>query len=173
AGFAAATWMRGIDVVQCPTTLLAQVDSSIGGKTAIDLPQGKNLVGAFHQPRAVVADVDFLQTLPEREYRQGLGEVVKYGLGEDFPFFRWLLDNVFRLTQRDPLCLEEVVRRCIAMKLAVVEADEREQGDLRSRLNLGHTVAHALEASSGYGGWKHGDAVAVGLVVATRLACMV
>lgn len=173
AGFAAATWMRGIDVVQCPTTLLAQVDSSIGGKTAIDLPQGKNLVGAFHQPRAVIADVDLLQTLPEGEYRQGLGEVVKYGLGEDFSFFRWLLDNAFKLIQRDPLCLEEVVRRCIAMKLAVVEADEREQSDLRSRLNLGHTVAHALEASSGYGGWKHGDAVAVGLVVATHLACAV
>ncbi|MCF4152645.1 bifunctional shikimate kinase/3-dehydroquinate synthase [Dethiosulfovibrio sp. F2B] len=170
AGFAAATWMRGIELVQCPTTLLAQVDSSIGGKVGVNLPQGKNLVGAFHRPKIVLSDVNCLTSLSWKDYRQGLGEVVKYGLGEDPELFDLLERNVEGLLRRDPGLLVEVVARCASIKLDLVSRDEREH-DVRTRLNLGHTVAHGLEAASGYRDWSHGDAVAVGMVVATELSC--
>ena len=169
AGFAAATWMRGVDVVHCPTTLLAQLDSSLGGKVGVNLDEGKNLVGAFHQPRLVVADVDLLRTLSDRDYRQGLAEAVKYGLGEDEALLAALEEEADLLLARDGAALERLVGRCGAIKMALVDEDERERGG-RARLNLGHTVGHALEAASAYGEWSHGDAVAVGLVVATRLA---
>lgn len=172
AGFAAATWMRGVALVQCPTTLLAQVDSSIGGKVGVNLPEGKNLVGAFYQPRLVLADVNCLASLSWKDYRQGLGEVVKYGLGEDPDFLGWLEAHASGLRDRDPDVLTETVARCAALKLDVVAEDEKERTGARARLNLGHTVGHALEAASGYGAWQHGDGVAVGMAVATRLACM-
>ena len=169
AGFAAACWQRGIAVVQGPTTLLAQVDASVGGKTAVNHPAGKNLVGAFHQPRAVVADVETLSTLPEREYRAGLGEVIKYGLGLDAGLFEWLEDNLPALGAREVPALERVVYWCCALKARVVAADERESGQ-RALLNLGHTFAHAIETATGYEEWLHGEAVAAGLVMAGRLA---
>jgi 3-dehydroquinate synthetase/shikimate kinase len=173
AGFAAATWMRGIDLIQCPTTLLAMVDSSLGGKVGVDLPRGKNLVGAFHRPVASVMDVDCLSTQSEEEFRQGLAEAVKYGFGEDPDFLLRFAGRRASILARDPVILAELVRDCARMKLAVVAEDERETGGARARLNLGHTVAHGLEAASGYDGWKHGDAVAVGLatvlILGTRL----
>jgi 3-dehydroquinate synthase len=172
AGFAAATWMRGVGLIQCPTTLLAQVDSSIGGKVGVNLPEGKNLVGAFYQPRLVLADVNCLASLSWKDYRQGLGEVVKYGLGEDPDFLGWLEEHVSGLRDRDPDVLTETVARCAGLKLAVVAEDEKERTGARARLILGHTVGHALEAASDYLAWQHGDGVAVGMVVATRLACM-
>lgn len=171
AGFAAATWMRGVALIQCPTTLLAQVDSSMGGKVGVNLPEGKNLVGAFHQPELVLADVGCLVSLGGEDYRQGLAEVVKYGLGEDPPFLSWLERHVEALRGRDRPTLVETVARCAACKLAVVAEDEKERTGARARLNLGHTVGHALEAASGYRGWRHGDAVAAGMVVAAHLAC--
>ena len=171
AGFAAATWLRGIRLVQCPTTLLAQVDSSIGGKTGVNLPEGKNLVGAFHPAEWVFADVDCLASQKDEDFRQGLAEVVKYGAGEDWDFFSWLEENSRGILLRSPPLLEEVVARCAGMKLAVAARDERERSGVRARLNLGHTVGHALEAAGGYGTWKHGDGVAVGMIVASRLAC--
>jgi len=172
AGFAASTWMRGIDVVQIPTTLIAQVDSSIGGKTAVDLPQGKNLVGTFHQPCCVIVDVNCLLSLPDDEFRQGMAEVIKYGLGEDREFFRWLSENRKSVLEREPEALLKMVKRCIELKVSVVGEDERETSGARTRLNLGHTVAHGLEACSNYSEIKHGDAVAIGLVVAANLAVM-
>ncbi len=172
AGFAAATWMRGVGLVQCPTTLLAQVDSAIGGKVGVNLPEGKNLVGAFYRPRLVLADVDCLMSLSQKDYRQGLAEVVKYGLGEDRAFFDWLESHVDGLRQRDPQVLAETVARCAGLKLDVVAEDEKERTGARARLNLGHTVGHALESASGYRDWQHGDGVAVGMVVVTELACM-
>lgn len=171
AGFAAATWMRGVGLIQCPTTLLAQVDSAIGGKVGVNLPEGKNLVGAFYQPRLVLADVNCLVSLSWKDYRQGLGEVVKYGLGEDPDFLGWLEEHVARLRERDPEVLAETVARCARLKLDVVAEDEKERTGARARLNLGHTVGHALEAASEYRTWQHGDGVAVGMVVATCLAC--
>lgn len=172
AGFAAATWMRGIDWIQCPTTLLAQVDSSIGGKVGVDLRQGKNLVGAFHQPRLVLSDVTCLMSLSPKDYRQGLAEMVKYALGEDPSFFEWLTVYAEALKQRKPSSLVEAVSRCVALKLRVVAEDEKETSGKRARLNLGHTIGHALEASGDYQSWQHGDAVAVGLVVMTFLASL-
>jgi len=172
AGFAASTWMRGIDIVHIPTTLIAQVDSSIGGKTAVNLPEGKNLVGTFHQPCCVIVDVNCLLSLPDEEFRQGMAEVIKYGLGEDREFFRWLSDNRRSILERDPDTLLEMVKRCIELKASIVKEDEKETSGARTRLNLGHTVAHGLEASSGYSEIKHGDAVAIGLVVAARMAVM-
>lgn len=169
AGFAAACWMRGIDVVQLPTTLLAMVDSSVGGKTAVDLPQGKNLVGAFHPPRAVLADTATLRTLPERELRAGLAEVVKYGAIADAPFLDWLERNAQALLARDDAALAEAIARSCAHKAAIVERDPREHGE-RALLNFGHTFAHAIEAEQGYGGLNHGEAVAVGMVLAARLS---
>lgn len=169
AGFAAACWMRGIDFVQMPTTLLAMVDSSVGGKTGVNLPVGKNLVGAFHQPRAVVADTDTLATLPDREYRAGLAEVVKYGAIGDAVFFDWLEHNVAALNGRDGTALVEAIAVSCRHKAGVVARDEHEHGE-RALLNFGHTFGHALETASGYGTMLHGEAVAIGMVLAARLS---
>ena len=170
AGFIAATFARGLSLVQIPTTLLAQVDSSVGGKVGINLPGGKNMVGAFWQPLGVLIDVDVLQTLPEREYRAGLAEVVKYGVILDEQFFAYLEQHVDPINQQDAEVLTRVVQRCCRLKADVVEADERETTGLRAVLNYGHTFAHAFEASSGYGEMLHGEAVAAGMRVAARLA---
>ncbi len=169
AGFAAATYLRGIAVVQVPTTMVAQVDSSLGGKTGINHPRAKNLIGAFHQPRVIVADVDTLRTLPEREFREGLAEVIKYGAIMDAPMIADLERDLGRIIARDTTTLEVVVARSLRHKAAVVAADERE-GGLRKILNFGHTVGHALEASAGYGSFLHGEAVAIGMMVATALS---
>jgi 3-dehydroquinate synthase len=170
AGFAAAIYKRGIDFVQIPTTLLAQVDSSVGGKTAIDTPRGKNLVGAFHQPRLVLADLDVLSTLPDREMRAGYAEVIKYGLLGDFSFFQRLEANGERVLARDPEALVRAVARSVEMKAEIVAEDEKEQGR-RALLNLGHTFAHALEAETGYGeALLHGEAVAAGQALAFRFS---
>ena len=168
-GFAAACWMRGVRFIQLPTTLLAMVDSSVGGKTAVDLPQGKNLVGAFHQPVAVIADTDTLATLPIRELRAGLAEVIKYGAIADPEFFAWLEDRSDALLARDPLALTEAIARSCAHKAGIVARDETEQGE-RALLNFGHTFGHAIETEQGYGGLLHGEAVAVGMVLAARLS---
>jgi len=170
AGFAAATFNRGLAVWHVPTTLVAQVDSAIGGKTGINLATGKNLVGSFWQPRGVVCDVATLGTLPEREFRSGLAEVVKYGVILDAPFFAWLEGNVADILARRPTALEHVVRRSAALKAAVVEQDEREVTGLRAILNYGHTFAHAYETSAGYGTLLHGEAVAIGMEDAAALA---
>ncbi|MGO3126617.1 MAG: 3-dehydroquinate synthase [Luteimonas sp.] len=169
AGFAAACWMRGIDCVQLPTTLLAMVDSSVGGKTAVDLPQGKNLVGAFHPPRAVIADTAALRTLPTRELRAGLAEVVKYGALGDADFLDWLDDHADALLAMDDAALSEAIARSCAHKAAIVARDPFEHGE-RALLNLGHTFGHAIETEQGYGGLNHGEAVAVGMVLAARLS---
>jgi len=169
AGFAAATYLRGIPFVQLPTTLLAQVDSSVGGKTGIDHPRGKNLIGAFHQPRLVLADVAALATLPEREYRAGLAEVVKYGVVLDRPFFELLEANIEQLFARDQELIGTVVARCCSLKAWVVEQDEHEAG-LRAVLNYGHTLGHAFEALAGYAGLVHGEAVSIGMTLAARIS---
>jgi 3-dehydroquinate synthase len=169
AGFAAATWMRGVRFVQLPTTLLAMVDSSVGGKTAVDLPQGKNLVGAFHQPAAVFADTGTLATLPSRELRAGLAEVVKAAAIADSAFFDWLEANAEGLLAGDEAMLEHAIATSIAFKAGVVSRDETERGE-RMLLNLGHTFGHAIEAEQGYGGLLHGEAVAVGMLLAARLS---
>ena len=169
AGFAAACYQRGIAFIQVPTTLLAQVDASVGGKTAVNHRTGKNLIGAFHQPRAVVADVCCLDTLDTRQYRSGLAEVVKYGVGLDAEFFSWLESNMAALVDREADVLTETVMRCCATKAAIVVEDEFESGR-RALLNLGHTFGHAIEVASGYGECLHGEAVAVGLVMAARLS---
>jgi len=171
AGFVAATLYRGIPFVNLPTTLLAQVDSSVGGKTGVNLPEGKNLVGAFHQPCLVVADVLTLRTLPEPEFRSGLAEVVKHGMIADAAFFESLERQADRILARDPDALQKIVARSCAIKARVVEADEREAG-LRAMLNFGHTVGHAIEAALGYGAVTHGEAVAHGMVVATALSVL-
>ena len=174
AGFAAACWMRGIDVVQLPTTLLAMVDSSVGGKTAVDIPQGKNLVGAFHPPRAVVADTAVLRTLPPRELRAGLAEVVKYGALGDPLFLEWLGAEREALLAGDDAALAQAIARSCEHKAEIVARDPLEKGE-RALLNLGHTFGHAIEAEQGYGGASeanlvHGEAVAVGMVLAARLS---
>lgn len=169
AGFAAATWQRGIDMVQIPTTLLAQVDASVGGKTAVNHPRGKNLIGAFHQPRAVLADLDTLNTLPEREFRAGLAEVIKYGIIADNSFFAWLESSLDALLNRDPAALARAVETSCAIKARIVAADEREQGS-RALLNLGHTFGHAIETGLGHGTWLHGEAVAAGMRIAAEVA---
>jgi 3-dehydroquinate synthase len=169
-GFAAAIYKRGIDFVQIPTTLLAQVDSSVGGKTAIDTPRGKNLVGAFHQPRLVLADLDLLSTLSDREMRAGYAEVIKYGLLGDFGFFEWLEANGAGVLAREADALAHAVARCVEMKAEIVAEDEKEQGR-RALLNLGHTFGHALEAETGYGAaLLHGEAVAAGQALAFRFS---
>jgi 3-dehydroquinate synthase len=168
-GFAAATYMRGVPFVQVPTTLLAQVDSSVGGKTAVNHPLGKNMIGSFYQPRRVVIDLDSLNTLPAREYSAGLAEVVKYGAIMDAAFFAWLEQHMPDLMRRDPEALAYAVRRSCECKAQVVVADEREQG-LRATLNFGHTFGHAIEAALGYGTWLHGEAVAAGMVLAAELS---
>ncbi|MBF2755928.1 MAG: 3-dehydroquinate synthase [Gammaproteobacteria bacterium AqS3] len=166
-GYAAATYQRGVDFIQAPTTLLGQVDASVGGKTAIDHPLGKNLIGAFHQPRAVLIDLATLDSLPERELRAGLAEVLKYGLIADADgFFDWVQGRARDLLGRDPGALAEAVRRSCGIKAEIVQADEREQTGARALLNLGHTFGHAIEAWQGYGDWNHGEAVAAGLVMA-------
>ena len=168
AGFAAATYQRGVAVLQIPTTLLAQVDSSVGGKTGVNHPQGKNLIGAFHQPQAVLIDTATLATLPPREFAAGMAEVVKYGLINAPGFFAWLEANRDGIRAHDPALLAEMIAHCCANKAAIVAADEREQGE-RALLNYGHTFGHALEALTHYNRWKHGEAVAIGSVIATRL----
>jgi 3-dehydroquinate synthase len=168
-GFAAACWMRGIRFVQVPTTLLAMVDSSVGGKTAVDLPEGKNLVGAFHQPSAVVIDTDTLATLPDRELRAGLAEVVKYGAIFDAGFFAWLEAQAEALLARDPEALATAIACSCRHKAAVVARDETEQGE-RALLNFGHTFGHALETEVGYQGLLHGEAVAIGMYCAAQLS---
>ena len=166
AGFAAAIYKRGVDFVQIPTTLLAQVDSSVGGKTAIDTPAGKNMIGAFHQPRLVLADLASLDSLPDRELVCGLGEVLKYGLLGDGAFFAWLEVFAPDLRRRDPDALAYAVRRSVEMKAAIVARDERE-GGARALLNFGHTFAHAIEAETGFGdALKHGEAVGLGCAMA-------
>ena len=169
AGFVAATYLRGVRFVQVPTTLLAMVDSSVGGKTGINLTQGKNLVGAFHQPIEVTVDLDRLATLPKREYLSGLAEVVKYGVIWDATFFHWLETHAVALAERDLAILETTVARCCEIKAEVVAMDEREIGP-RAILNFGHTLGHALEKVDGYGRWLHGEAVAVGMHYAARLS---
>jgi len=171
AGFAAAIYQRGIAFLQVPTTLLAQVDSSVGGKTAIDHPQGKNLIGAFHQPCAVLADVTTLDTLPERELRAGLAEVIKYGFALDAPFVDWLEKNIEQLLRREREALVYAVKRCCELKARIVAADEREAGE-RALLNFGHTFGHAIEAATGYGAWLHGEAIAAGMVMAAELSML-
>ncbi|WP_028534708.1 3-dehydroquinate synthase [Paludibacterium yongneupense] len=168
-GFAAACYQRGAPFIQIPTTLLAQVDSSVGGKTAINHPQGKNMIGAFYQPCAVIADMELLSTLPARELAAGLAEVIKYGILGDAGFFEWLEQNIDKLVALDAEALQYAVRRCCEMKADIVGADEREQG-ARALLNLGHTFGHAIEAGLGYGAWLHGEAVAAGMVLAAALS---
>jgi len=169
AGFAAACWMRGIDFIQVPTTLLAMVDSSVGGKTGVNLPAGKNLVGAFHQPRAVVADIDTLATLPDREYRAGLAEVVKGAAIGDADFFAWLEAHADTLAARGSAAIVEAIARKVRYKAGVVARDETEQGE-RALLNLGHTFGHALETAGRYTALLHGEAVAIGMLLAARLS---
>lgn len=172
AGFAAATYQRGVDLVQIPTTLLAQVDSSVGGKTGVNHPAGKNLIGAFHQPRAVIADVDTLRTLPKREFVAGLAEVVKCGVIADAAFFAWLEAHMDELTERDGAALRCAVRRCCAIKAEVVASDEREQGR-RAILNFGHTFGHAIETLTNYERYLHGEAVAIGMAMAMDLSARI
>lgn len=168
-GFAAATYMRGVPFVQLPTTLLAQVDSSVGGKTAVNHPLGKNMIGAFYQPEAVVVDLNVLDTLPQRELVAGLAEVIKYGPIADAVFFEWLEANLEALLARDKQALTHAVKRSCEIKAAVVGADERESG-LRAILNFGHTFGHAIEAGLGYGEWLHGEAVGCGMAMASTLS---
>ena len=168
-GFAAACYQRGVDFIQVPTTLLAQVDSSVGGKTAVNHPRGKNMIGAFHQPRAVVIDTAVLDTLPEREFAAGMAEVIKYGLIRDPAFFQWLLDDQAALAARDPAPVAEAILRSCRNKAEVVAADETEQGN-RALLNLGHTFGHAMETFTGYRDWLHGEAVSAGMVMAARMS---
>ncbi|MEO8461352.1 MAG: 3-dehydroquinate synthase, partial [Dokdonella sp.] len=169
AGFAAACWMRGVHFLQMPTTLLAMVDSSVGGKTGVNVPAGKNLIGAFHQPRAVIIDTDTLATLPMREYRAGLAEIVKYGAIADGGFFDWLEARADALLARDDAAVRAAIAKSCQSKADIVSRDEREQGE-RALLNFGHSFAHALEAEAGYGTLLHGEAVAIGMVMAARLS---
>jgi len=169
AGFAAACYMRGVDFVQVPTTLLAQVDSSVGGKTGVNHEQGKNLIGAFHQPRIVLIDTDTLATLPDRELRAGLAEVIKYGAICDAAFVDWLEDNMTRLLARDADALAYAIGRSCELKAEVVAEDEREAGR-RAILNFGHTFGHAIERCQGFGDWLHGEAVAAGMIMAAQLS---
>lgn len=168
-GFAAATYLRGVPFIQIPTTLLAQVDSSVGGKTAVNHPLGKNMIGAFYQPVAVLADLAVLDTLPDRELYAGLAEVIKYGAVLDAEFFAWCEHNMAGLVARDKKLLAYAVQRCCELKAQVVGQDEREAG-VRALLNFGHTFGHAIEAGLGYGVWLHGEAVAVGMVLAAQLS---
>jgi 3-dehydroquinate synthase len=168
-GFAAATYQRGVHFVQIPTTLLAQVDSSVGGKTGVNHPKGKNMIGAFYQPRCVIADTDTLNTLDDRQLSAGLAEVIKYGVISDPEFFRWLEQNIGLLLQRDPQAMAFAIERSCQNKARTVAADEKESG-VRALLNLGHTFGHAIETAMGYGSWLHGEAVAAGMVMAADLS---
>ncbi len=168
-GFAAATFQRGVTFIQVPTTLLAQVDSSVGGKTGVNHPLGKNMIGAFHQPACVIADMSTLRSLPPRELKAGLAEVIKYGLIDDAEFYHWLNDNLQDLLALDTDKLAYTVTRCCANKARIVAADERESGQ-RALLNLGHTFGHAIETAMGYGNWLHGEAIAAGMCMAARFS---
>lgn len=168
-GFAAACYQRGVDFIQVPTTLLSMVDSSVGGKTGVNHPLGKNMIGAFYQPRCVIADTALLETLPPRELSAGIAEVVKYGLIADYAFFEWLEANMLALMARDKRALAYAVERSCQIKADVVAQDERE-GGIRAILNLGHTFGHAIETAQGYGNWLHGEAVAAGMVMAADLS---
>jgi 3-dehydroquinate synthase len=168
-GFVAACYQRGVAFVQIPTTLLAQVDSSVGGKTAVNHPGGKNMIGAFHQPQAVIADTDSLKTLPDRELRAGLAEIIKYGLICDANFFGWIEANIAALLARSPEALETAIHRSCRIKADIVERDEREGGE-RALLNLGHTFGHAIESATGYVEWLHGEAVGTGLLIAADMS---
>jgi 3-dehydroquinate synthase len=168
-GFAAACYQRGVDFIQIPTTLLSQVDSSVGGKTAVNHPLGKNMIGAFYQPNAVVIDIDSLATLPSREFAAGMAEVIKYGILGDAEFFDWLESNIENIKANDHETLIAMIQRCCRCKADIVSADEKEAG-LRALLNLGHTFGHAIEAEMGYGKWLHGEAVATGMVLAAKLS---
>ena len=168
-GFAAAAYQRGVDFIQVPTTLLSQVDSSVGGKTGVNHPLGKNMIGAFHQPNCVIADTTTLNTLPDRELSAGVAEVIKYGLICDIDFYQWLHNNVDGLMQRLPAVLAEAIFRSCQNKAKVVAEDEHESG-IRAILNLGHTFGHAIETAQGYGNWLHGEAVAAGMVLAAELS---
>lgn len=170
-GFAAAVYQRGVPFIQVPTTLLAQVDSSVGGKTAINHPLGKNMIGAFYQPRLVLMDIDTLQSLPDRELSAGLAEVIKYGLINDPEFFAWLEAHIEQLVGKDPKALAYAIECSCNNKAQVVAADEKEEG-LRALLNLGHTFGHAIEAGLGFGQWLHGEAVAAGMVMAAEASCL-
>ncbi len=171
AGFVAATFARGLSLFMVPTSLLAMVDSSVGGKTGVNHPRAKNLIGAFHQPCGVWIDTDFLVTLPEREYRSGLAEVVKYGMILDPTLFEYLEQHAEAILRRDPNHLRHVIARCCRLKADIVEQDEQETTGLRAILNYGHTFAHAFETVGGYATWLHGEAVSAGMVCAARLAC--
>ena len=170
AGFVAATYNRGLPLFMVPTTLLAMVDSSVGGKVGINHPKAKNLIGAFHQPIGVWIDIAFLATLPDREFRSGLAEVVKYGVSLDADLFAFLEANAQNVLRREPGSLQHIIARCCELKAAIVEQDEREETGLRAVLNYGHTFGHAFEAIGGYGAWLHGEAVAAGMICAARLA---
>jgi 3-dehydroquinate synthase len=170
AGFAAATYARGLPLLMVPTTLLAMVDSSVGGKVGINHPKAKNLIGAFHQPIGVWIDTTYLRTLPEREFRSGLAEVVKYGVSLDAELFAYLEATAEAVLARDAKVLRHIITRCCELKAGIVEKDEREESDLRAILNYGHTFAHAFETVSGYGAWLHGEAVAAGMMCAIRLS---
>ncbi|MBD3296792.1 MAG: 3-dehydroquinate synthase [Candidatus Omnitrophica bacterium] len=171
AGFVAATYRRGVPVVQVPTTLLAQVDSSIGGKVGIDLPEAKNLIGAFWQPRAVLIDTDFLSTLPVRQIRNGLGEIIKYSIIRKKRLFGYLEEHVDDILSLDPRCLEKIIYDCASIKSRVVEKDERDEFDVRIALNFGHTLGHAIESASGYSDlYNHGEAVSIGIILASEIA---
>lgn len=169
-GFAAAAYQRGVDFIQIPTTLLSQVDSSVGGKTGVNHALGKNMIGAFKQPNVVIIDTDVLSTLPDRELRAGIAEVIKYGLIRDLPFLEWLETSMPALLAREPAALAQAIRRSCENKAAVVAADELEQNDVRALLNLGHTFGHAIETGMGYGVWLHGEAVATGMLMAADLS---
>jgi 3-dehydroquinate synthase len=171
AGFAAAVYQRGVPFVQVPTTLLAQVDSAVGGKTAINHAAAKNMIGAFHQPRAVISDVATLDTLPDRELRSGVAEIIKHGVALDASFVEWLEGNIEKILKRDRDALAYAVRRSCELKARIVAQDERESGT-RALLNFGHTFGHAIEAGTGYGAWLHGEAVAAGMVMAAELSAL-
>jgi 3-dehydroquinate synthase len=171
AGFVASIYRRGVPYIQIPTTLLSQVDSAIGGKVAIDLPMGKNLAGAFYQPRLVVSDISLLRTLPKKELRNGLAEIVKYGLIKDLSFFQYLEANHRKVMQRETKALLHVIKRCSEIKADTVARDERDNRDIRIALNCGHTIAHAIEAAGSYRDYTHGEAVAIGLLAETELSC--
>ncbi|GAA0858803.1 3-dehydroquinate synthase [Aliiglaciecola litoralis] len=168
-GFVAASFQRGMPFIQVPTTLLSQVDSSVGGKTAVNHPLGKNMIGAFYQPKSVIIDIDTLKTLPQREFSAGMAEVIKYGIIYDADFFTWLEEHAAQLKAYSAEHLKYVIQRCCEIKAEIVSKDEREQG-VRALLNLGHTFGHAIEAEQGYGNWLHGEAVACGSVIAAKVA---
>lgn len=172
AGFAAACYQRGVNLIQIPTTLLSQVDASVGGKTAVNHPLGKNMIGAFYQPKCVIIDIDTLTTLPRREFISGLAEVIKHGVIRDLPFFEWLEANLDSVLKLDKEALGYVVKKNCEIKAEVVSADEKERG-LRTLLNLGHTFGHAVETAMGYGNWLHGEAVAAGMVMAADLSARI